>query len=343
MKFIKQPFSLVLAAVLAVCLFSLGVSALVGDVNGDGGVDMKDVLTLRKYIANIGSVADEASADVNQDTSIDMKDVLRLRRQIAHIEPDDAAAAVIGIVNAERAAAGLSPLAYNAKLQQAADARVREIGESFSHTRPDGTSWVTVLDEYRIAQSSNAESIASGYTSAESLMDSLLQSSGHRSNFLNENYTDIAVGYDAGNNAWAVLFIKAAPFFDPAEVNVPETIARVVELVNKERAAAGVAPLSYNASLQPAADVRVKEIVELFSHTRPDGTACFTAIKEIGIRYSYAGENIAVGQRSAEEVMEAWMNSEGHRKNILDSNFTQIAVGYDPATHSWVQLFMTPA
>lgn len=91
---------------------------------------------------------------------------------------------------------------------------------------------------------------------------------------------------------------------------------------------------------QEAGDIRVAEMKEAFSHTRPDGTLCFTVFEEQGIEYYSAGENIAIGFYTPESVMDAWMNSEGHRANILDPNFTHIIVGYDEESRSWVQLFL---
>lgn len=118
-------------------------------------------------------------------------------------------------------------------------------------------------------------------------------------------------------------------------------VLRIVELVNIERANAGLNPVALSTNASAAALVRSKEIVKSFSHTRPDGRSFTTALKEQGINYRYAGENIAWGQRSPEQVMEAWMNSSGHRANILNANFTHIGVGYyqENGTNYWTQLF----
>ena len=131
------------------------------------------------------------------------------------------------------------------------------------------------------------------------------------------------------------------------EENIPEDsqhafIQRVVDLVNKERAKEGLSPLTVNVNVQAAAQVRAKECEQYFSHTRPDGSSFATALWEQGVTYKNAGENIAWGQRSPEEVMTAWMNSSGHRKNILNPNFTTIGVGYYEnanGTDYWCQLF----
>ena len=93
----------------------------------------------------------------------------------------------------------------------------------------------------------------------------------------------------------------------------------------------GLSALQTNDSISAAAQVRVKELSALFDHTRPDGTTCFTALDDAGIRYSTAGENIAAGYSTPEQVVNGWMNSEGHRANILNANFTTIGVGYDSA------------
>ena len=75
--------------------------------------------------------------------------------------------------------------------------------------------------------------------------------------------------------------------------------------------------------------VRTRELVTLFSHTRPDGTNCYTAWDQAGLDYYWAaGENIAGGYTSPSEVVSAWMNSPGHRANILDTDFEDLATGY---------------
>ena len=103
---------------------------------------------------------------------------------------------------------------------------------------------------------------------------------------------------------------------------------RITELVNEHRAAAGLAPVTYSAKISKAAQVRAVEIEQSFSHTRPDGRYFSTVFAEYGISYRYSGENIAWGQKSPEEVVTAWMNSAGHRANILNAKFTELGVGY---------------
>ena len=91
-----------------------------------------------------------------------------------------------------------------------------------------------------------------------------------------------------------------------------------------------------------AANVRAKEIKQKFSHTRPDGSSFSSVLREQGVSFRGSGENIAWGQKSPEQVMNAWMNSDGHRANILNKNFKNIGVGHyvdANGVNYWVQLF----
>ena len=117
--------------------------------------------------------------------------------------------------------------------------------------------------------------------------------------------------------------------------------ADVFDLVNQTRADRGIAPVTRNATLSTLAMQRAAEIALYYSHTRPDGTDCFTILDGAYSGWYNCGENIAINQRSAEEVMEDWMNSQGHRENILSADFTQIGIGcfYSDGVFTWVQLF----
>ena len=119
-------------------------------------------------------------------------------------------------------------------------------------------------------------------------------------------------------------------------------VQQVADLVNQERAKAGLKPLTVDAGVSRAAAVRAQEIVRSFSHTRPDGSSFSTALTQNGVSFRGSGENIAYGQRTPEEVMRGWMNSQGHRANILNPSFTSIGVGYYQSgngTGYWTQLF----
>lgn len=116
----------------------------------------------------------------------------------------------------------------------------------------------------------------------------------------------------------------------------------VVRLVNEERAKAGLSLVTLDQKVEKAAQVRAKEIVTAFSHTRPDGSSFSTALKENGVSYKGSGENIAWGQKTPAEVMKGWMNSPGHKANILNPNFKSIGVGHyqnGSGVNYWTQLF----
>jgi len=134
----------------------------------------------------------------------------------------------------------------------------------------------------------------------------------------------------------------AAEETDPAA----EFRAEMLRLVNEEREKAGLAPLEYHEELTEAAQRRAEEAAEKFSHTRPDGARWVTVFEEHGLKYQVARENLAKGFRTAAAMVRAWMNSEGHRANILASDYTYLGVGYcvrEDGTIFTAQLFYTPA
>lgn len=115
---------------------------------------------------------------------------------------------------------------------------------------------------------------------------------------------------------------------------------QVVALVNQERAKAGLKPLAVDKSLAAMALDKAKDMYSnhYFDHTSPTYGSPFTMMKSYGISFTYAGENIAMGQKTPQEVMNAWMNSPGHKQNILSPNYTKIGVGY--YNSEWVQEFI---
>lgn len=118
----------------------------------------------------------------------------------------------------------------------------------------------------------------------------------------------------------------------------------VFDAINAIRTKYGLGKFSADATLQKAANKRAKEITSLFSHTRPGGKETFTVLDEYGYDYKMAGENIARGQNSGFEVVNAWMNSKDHRENILKPGFKSLAVGLEASEkNAWVQLFGTKA
>ncbi|WP_231877221.1 CAP domain-containing protein [Bhargavaea cecembensis] len=117
---------------------------------------------------------------------------------------------------------------------------------------------------------------------------------------------------------------------------------KVLDLTNAERAKAGLKPLAADSKLMDAARAKSADMRKnnYFSHTSPTYGSPFDQMKAAGISYKKAAENIAMGQRTPEEVVKGWMESPGHRQNILTPEFTHIGIGYDSNGHYWTQMFI---
>lgn len=118
-----------------------------------------------------------------------------------------------------------------------------------------------------------------------------------------------------------------------------ETVCEVLRLVNVARADAGRPPLTWDASLAVAAQAHAEDMVAqgYFSHTSKDGRSFADRVEETDDAGRPTGENIAAGYPSAEAVVQGWMNSSGHRANILSDRSTELGVGR--AENHWVQVF----
>lgn len=146
-----------------------------------------------------------------------------------------------------------------------------------------------------------------------------------------------------------------APAQQPAKAPAQQTAAaptnsavsayeqKVVELTNQERAKNGLKPLALDTALSKVAREKSRDMQSkgYFSHTSPTYGSPFDMMKKFGITYRSAGENIAMGQPTPEAVVKAWMNSEGHRANILNSGYTHIGVGHVASGNYWTQMFIS--
>lgn len=129
------------------------------------------------------------------------------------------------------------------------------------------------------------------------------------------------------------------PSTDPT---VTEYEQEVIRLVNEKRASNGLKALNYDWELSRVARYKSQDMRDnnYFSHTSPTYGSPFNMIKNFGLSYKTAGENIAKGQRTPSQVVNSWMNSQGHRENILNPSFTKIGVGYVSDGHYWTQMFI---
>ncbi len=152
-----------------------------------------------------------------------------------------------------------------------------------------------------------------------------------------------SIGKNAANTQASAKTPATAPTAAPQKatgLNAYEQ--QVVELTNKERAKYGLPPLQVDLALSKVAREKSRDMAvnHYFSHNSPTYGSPFEMMKKFGISYTAAGENIAKGQRTPQEVVNAWMNSEGHRANILNKNFTHIGVGFEENGYIWTQQFI---
>lgn len=134
---------------------------------------------------------------------------------------------------------------------------------------------------------------------------------------------------------------EQAPAAQGDEINDFES--RVIELTNAERSKNGLSALKADNPLSNVAQAKSNDMQQknYFSHNSPTYGSPFDMMRDFGVTYNSAGENIAMGQQSPEEVVQAWMDSEGHRKNILNGTFTHIGVGYTENGSYWTQMFIS--
>lgn len=162
----------------------------------------------------------------------------------------------------------------------------------------------------------------------------------------------IAVKYQVGVSELisANTQLKNPDMIYPGQkINIPQTDTtvasyeqQVIDKVNEIRVQNGLKKLTANWELSRVARYKSQDMHDkkYFSHTSPTYGSPFTMMKNFGISYRTAGENIAMGYRTPEAVVNGWMNSSGHRANILNANYTQIGVGYVADGNYWTQMFI---
>lgn len=201
----------------------IGVS---GDTNMNGTLDVGDAATIAKKIAEGSEYSLPFNlflADFNHDGKVLAGDAALIAKHIANESiktstlkqqaKTERAERILELVNEERAKAGLNALTLNTELSKMSEARAREIAVLFSHTRPDGSSWSTALQEYNISYIAAAENIAAGYATPEAVVQGWMNSAGHRANILNPEYTEMGLGYYTDSSVyqyyWAQNFITS--------------------------------------------------------------------------------------------------------------------------------------
>ena len=279
--------------------------------------------------ANAAQAAVSAAASVEEENS--------------YFEEDAYQRSFLTLINNERAQAGLAPVALgDSSHNAAAMKRAEELAVSYSYVRPNGQRDFTVLAENGISDVSTGENYMAGCSTPDSAMDQWMATDFTRERILNADATTVSVGhYEGGvyNNYWVLIFSY------PENSHTEDYRQEVLNLVNAQRAKYGLTALEMgDDNLTAAAQTRAEEIAVVNSHTRPDGSKCFTVLKDYGVTDTPTGENAAWGSVSPEEVVNAWMNSEGHRANILNPEARKMSVGYyynsnSTWGHQWIQIF----
>lgn len=257
-----------------------------------------------------------------------------------YIDQDAFEKEVIRLTNIERKKHGLQPLKEDKKVAEVARKKSQDMvtKQYFAHDSPTYGSPFDMLKQFGVQYYSAGENIARGQTTPEEVVRAWMDSDGHRKNILHPEYTHIGVGFIGQGYYWTQQFIKRV---DP-NISQKSFEQRVVELTNQERKKHGLSPLVVNSKLTESAKAKSQDMAEhdYFNHTSPTYGSPFDMMDKLGISYQTAGENIAKGQSTPESVVQAWMDSEGHKANILNPKFTHIGVGFEKNEIIWTQQFI---
>ncbi|WP_405534160.1 CAP domain-containing protein [Streptomyces sp. NBC_00075] len=249
------------------------------------------------------------------------------------------------LVNSARAAAGSPPVSLDERLRAAAQAHAADMasaGRLGTESR-DGTSVHQRVTAAGYTYLTVGEHLVSGPRTPEEFVDYCLRTEQARRTLHDPAFTQVGLAYVTGSRTgdtyWTALW--ARPLL-PGDLD--RTAAEVTDLTNRERARAGLPPLATDALLTRAAQAHSTDMVvrQFYSHTGPDGSQPWDRAAAAGSTRRTIGENIACGQRSPAEVVDGWMNSPGHRANILKREFTHIGIGFaggGKAGTYWTQLF----
>ncbi|MFI5756738.1 CAP domain-containing protein [Streptomyces sp. NPDC051569] len=249
------------------------------------------------------------------------------------------------LVRSARRAAGVAPMVLERRLSAAAQAHA-EVMARQRRLGTDGPGGVSVYQRitaagYRYLQI--GEQLVSGPRTPREFVDYCLTGDATRGPLHDPALTEAGVGHavDArsGDVYWTALW--ARPFTGDGLLGVT---AEVLALTNAERAAAGLRPVAGDVHLGRAAQAYSADMAAraFYSHTSPEGSAPWDRAAAAGAAHRGIGENIACGQRTAREVVRDWMDSPGHRANILKPDFTHLGAGFaggGPAGTYWTQLF----
>ncbi|MFG2500905.1 CAP domain-containing protein [Streptomyces sp. NPDC048441] len=249
------------------------------------------------------------------------------------------------LVNAARASAGAPPVVLDARLTAAAHAHATGMAarSALSSENADGTSLYQRVVAGGYAYLAIGEHLVSGPRTPADFVEYCLSGEQSQRTVQNRAYTEVGVAHTAdartGDLYWTAVW--ATPL---TPQGLGDWASAVLRLTNSERTAAGLRPLSPDPLLTAAAQGHSADMVAraFYAHTSPDGGEPWHRASAAGSSHRAIGENIACGQRTPTEVVDGWMNSPGHRANILKPSFTHLGVGFaggGSAGTYWTQLF----
>jgi uncharacterized protein YkwD len=208
---------------------------------------------------------------------------------------------------------------------------------------PDGVSLFQRLTATGFAYLTVGEHLVSGPRDPSEFVEYCLRTEQPRRTLQDPAFSHVGLAHAANDRSgdvyWTALWARPL-----TPDGLTRTADEVVGLTNRERARSGLPPLGVDPLLARAAQAYSTDMAvrAFYSHTSPEGTQPWDRAAAAGSTRRSIGENIACGQRSAAEVVEGWMNSPGHRANILKPGFTHIGIGFaggGPAGTYWTQLF----
>ncbi|KAK1947035.1 Uncharacterized protein P3T76_001045 [Phytophthora citrophthora] len=286
---------------------------------------------------------------------------------------------LLDAVNKERNARGLSSLCRSSKLQSSAQKHSNDMATNnfMSHTGSDGSSMSQRITAAGYDWTTIAENVAAGQKDVAAVMKSWMNSAGHKKNILSPNYKMFGCGYAYSSKStykhyWTQDFgagsrescsgSSQGPSTTPPATKAPTVTAQtptvaptpqsstmqtqMLAAVNKQRKAAGLSELCANKKLQAAAQGHSNDMAknDFMSHTGSNGSTMSKRVTDSGFAWNSIAENVAAGQTDVEAVMTAWMNSAGHRANILSSTVTMFGCAYaynsdSTYKHYWTQDF----
>ncbi|WP_019069209.1 CAP domain-containing protein [Streptomyces hokutonensis] len=297
------------------------------------------------YADGLAGIARDFGVDIVEDTAPAPTPVGAARGGGSPNSPVPDPTGFLALVNSSRAQAGSPPVTFDPRLASAAQAHVTDMaaaGHLGTESR-DGTSVYQRVIRTGYAYLTVGEHLVSGPRTPAEFVDYCLRTEQARRTLLERVFTHAglaqAVDPRSGDIYWTALWARPL-----TERNLAGTADKVVELTNAERAGAGLRPLAVDPLLAAAAQAHSTDMVAraFYSHTSPDGSQPWDRAAAAGSRRRTIGENIACGQRSPAEVVEGWMNSPGHRANILKPDFTHIGIGFAGGGQMgtyWTQLF----